>query len=181
MARSHGQKVGNVHKRRMSASQERVGELLDSLSGSDDRLWPFERWPPMRLRRSLTVGAVGGHGPIRYRVEEYEPGARVTFGFTRPKGFHGTHRFEVVADADGTILRHRIDMRLAGIALLSWPLVFGPLHDALMEDCLDKAEASLRGEAAPHPRWSLYVRSLRAVVRLVQGRRRRRGSPSSDS
>jgi hypothetical protein len=181
VARSHGLRVRNVHERRMSAPRERVGELLDSLSGSEDRLWPFESWPPMRLRPSLRVGAVGGHGPIRYRVEDYEAGVRVTFGFTGPRGFHGTHRFEVVADADCTILRHRIDMRATGMGLLSWPLVFGPLHDALIEDCLDKAEGGLKGETAPHLGWSRYVRILRAVVRLVQGRRRRRESASGDS
>jgi hypothetical protein len=163
--RRSGTRVENAHRRRMPASKEQVGELLDSLSSPGDRLWPSERWPPMCLDGPLGVGARGGHGPIRYLVEEYEPGSSVTFRFTAPKGFHGTHGFEVVRVGGGSELRHEIRMRVTGLARMGWPLVFGPLHDALMEDCLEKAEATLSGRAASPPRWPFSVRLLRALVR----------------
>ena len=179
VTRSGGKPVRNVHQRHISASREEVGGLLDSLSGTHDRLWPFENWPPMRLRGPLGVGAQGGHGPIRYRVEDYEPGVRVSFRFTSPRGFLGTHAFQVNGEDGSTVLRHIIDMRTTGAARLSWPLVFGPLHDALMEDCLDKAEAVLRGEVVPRPRWPSRVRVLRAVGRWLQRRgMKRRRAPS---
>ncbi|MFB6520879.1 hypothetical protein [Streptomyces sp. NPDC056401] len=46
---------------------------------ADDRLWPHGSWPAMRLDPCLSVGAKGGHGPIRYTVSAYEPGVRVSW------------------------------------------------------------------------------------------------------
>jgi len=75
----------------------------------------FPRWPAMQLDRPLGVGASGGHGPIRYRVEVYEPSRQVTFRFTAPQGFDGTHTFEVEpVGTDQTRLRHKVEMRLRG-------------------------------------------------------------------
>jgi hypothetical protein len=58
-----------------------VGALLGRLGSVDDRLWPKDRWPAMRLDRPLQVGARSGHGLIRYRVELFEPARRVRFRF----------------------------------------------------------------------------------------------------
>lgn len=55
-----------MHEGILRADGERVGHLVDSLaSGADDRLWPHGSWPAMRLDPCLSVGAKGGHGPIR--------------------------------------------------------------------------------------------------------------------
>ena len=83
----------NVHERVLSLTPAEVGAIVDSLASADDPLWPHDRWPPMRFDRPLTVGAIGGHGPIRYTVEEYEPGRMIRFRFTGPPGFHGGHGF----------------------------------------------------------------------------------------
>ncbi len=65
----------------------------------------------MRFDRPLQVGAVGGHGPIRYEVEEYTAGRVVRFRFTGPDGFHGTHRYEVTVLSQGeTSLQHVLEM-----------------------------------------------------------------------
>jgi hypothetical protein len=161
--------IRNVHERRYRASAGEVGTLLDSLASSGDRLWPHERWPAMRLRGPLAPGAAGGHGPIRYAVEAYEPGRLIRFRFTRPHGFNGTHAFVVRADNSGhTVLRHELVMNTSGAARVTWPVVFRPLHDALIEDALDKAGSAL-GEGQPPRRWSLRVRMLR---RVIQSRRR---------
>ena len=69
--------VHNIHQRRIAAPPARVGELLDTLASGKDRLWPHERWPPMKLDTPLGIGATGGHGPIRYVVEAYDPGVQV--------------------------------------------------------------------------------------------------------
>ncbi|MDQ3135435.1 MAG: hypothetical protein M3Q76_11655, partial [Acidobacteriota bacterium] len=64
----------NVHERILQSPFAAAGELIDKLASRDDLLWPRERWPAMKLDRPLGVGAKGGHGPIRYVVEAYEPG-----------------------------------------------------------------------------------------------------------
>jgi len=157
----------NVHEREIPAPAEAVGRLLDGLGTHPDPLWPEGPWPAMRFDRPLEVGALGGHGPIRYRVERYEPRRRVLFRFTGPPGLQGTHEFSVAEAPGGSFLRHAIEGRTSGAMRLSWPLVFRPLHDALIEDALDKAESTLTGIAVPGRPWSLRVRMLR---RLARGR-----------
>lgn len=191
--------VHNIHERRIAAPPARVGEILDTLASGNDRLWPHERWPPMKLDKPLGIGATGGHGPIRYVVEAYDPGVQVVFRFTGPAGFNGSHRYEVEgvkgessgrasehsegedqdADTDGsveggTVLRHVIEMKLSGPALITWPFLYRPLHDALMEDSLGKADADLTGQPEQSAAWSPYVRGIRYVFQLLRGRRRGR-------
>ena len=118
----------------------------------------------MRLDRPLQVGASGGHGPIRYTVESYEPGRAVNFRFLAPKGFVGTHGFSLARVSGGVSLSHTLSITAAGMASMSWAFVFRPLHDALIEDALSNAERVLTGSTTPVP-WSIYVRLLRFVAR----------------
>lgn len=156
--------VRNVHQRTLAADPVQVGTLIDGLASPDDRLWPRRTWPAMTLDRPLGVGAVGGHGPIRYTVEAYEPGRRVRFRFTAPRGFHGTHGFEAAPLGEGrTRLRHVVAMETVGWAVVTWPLVFRPLHDALIEDALDQAQRSLGLTTHPSP-WSAWVKALRWIL-----------------
>lgn len=162
--------VRNVHYRRLDAPAAKVGELIDSLASADDRLWPTDRWPPMQLDRPLGVGASGGHGPIRYTVKSYVPGQTVQFRFLQPEGFIGVHRFEAEPNDDGTTtLRHVIDMQVGGRAWLAWAIAIRPLHDALLEDALDRAERAL-GKSLPERDWSAWVK----FVRWAMQRRRNR-------
>jgi hypothetical protein len=157
--------VINTHERIIHAPRDTVAALLDGLASGADRLWPRDRWPAMRFDRPLGVGAIGGHGPIRYTVETYEPGTLVRFRFTMPKGFQGSHRFECeTVGVSKTRLRHVIEMEAKGPAVLTWPLMIRPLHDALIEDALDRAEAVAGAAPSPRP-WSRYVRFLRALLR----------------
>jgi len=156
--------ISNVHERVLTADPAHVGALIDSLTSPNDKLWPRRSWPAMKFDRPLGVGAVGGHGPIRYAVEAYEPGQRVCFRFTAPRGFNGTHGFEVeLLNGERTRLRHVLQMNTTGPAILTWPLVFRPLHDALIEDSLDQAERSL-GLAPESKGWSPVVKMLRWVI-----------------
>ena len=148
-------RIKNVHERVVPT--EAAG-LIDTLSADEDRLWP-EGWPPMKLDRPLGVGAKGGHGPVRYEVIEYEPGKRIVFEFDQngelSNGFAGTHRFEVLGAERGVCLRHEIDMDATVGAAIRWYTFVEPLHDALVEDALDRAEGVERS------RWSWRVRVLR--------------------
>lgn len=158
-----------MHERVLEASEQEVGGLIDGLAGPDDRLWP-RGWPPMRLDRPLAAGARGGHGPIRYTVSEHIPGRRVVFAFTAPRGLDGEHRFEALWAGLGlTCLRHTVTGSATGLMRLGWPLILRPLHDALLDDCLDGAERALCGQQLRSPMWSARVRLLRALLRRGGG------------
>jgi hypothetical protein len=118
----------------------------------------------MAFDTALGIGARGGHGPVRYVVEQYRPGREVVFRFTNPTGFRGTHRYRIEPTDDGCELEHVIEMDLSGAAMISWPLVFRPLHDALLEDSLDKVEAHLAGSEWHHREWSPLVQTLRKLL-----------------
>lgn len=167
--------VHNLHEREINAPAEEVGLLIDSLSSKTDRLWPRQEWPAMRLDGPLRVGAHGGHGPVRYTVTHYEPGRRVGFEFTAPTGFNGSHSFTAVPHAEGsTMLRHELVMTLSGIAMLTWPLFYRPLHDALIEESLDRAERAC-GDSPKRPaRRSLWTNILRAPLSAFIAVRRER-------
>lgn len=157
--------IVNIHERDFHTSLAKVGLSIDGLASPTDQLWPRDRWPAMRFDRPVQVGAIGGHGPIRYFVESYEAGGSISFRFTAPRGFQGTHRFEVKEVSSGTVrLRHIIEMRVVGFARLSWPIIFEPLHDALLEDSLDRAEAYLTSSPRKNSQWSAWVRLLRWVT-----------------
>jgi hypothetical protein len=157
-------KVLNTHERELNADYEQVSKLIDSLSSEDDLLWPGQCWPRMKFDHPIGVGAKGGHGPIGYVVEAYNPGQSISFCFTKPKGFNGFHKFDVVKRSKKPLLlRHTIEMELKGTALLTWPLVIRPLHDALLEDALSTAQVSL-GMAPRMRPWSLWVKIIRWIM-----------------
>lgn len=160
--------VVNVHTREIQASPSEMGAVVDSLSSHADALWPRESWPPMRFDRALGVGADGGHGPIRYRVEAYVPGQWVRFRFTAPRGFDGFHEYTVHPSVEhGAVLRHLLVMRVHGLARLTWPLAIRWLHDALIEESLDHAERTVTATIHHPPHRSRLVRLLRAVSTRV--------------
>ena len=158
--------IDNVHERTIEAPAATVGEVLDTLSSPDDRLWPRQAWPPMRFDAPLGVGARGGHAFVRYRVVGYRPGHRVEFAFDPRIGVDGFHAF-VVEPLDGRrcVLRHEMHADAHGVAALNWVLVVRALHDACVEDALDCAEHAATGAVARPARWSVGVRVLRRWVR----------------
>ncbi len=157
-------RVTNIHSRTYQVSSDKIGALMDTLSSNNDLLWPHKLWPRMKFDKPLSVSANGGHGPIRYFVEEYVTGKRIVFRFTGPNGFDGYHGYDVVElDNNTTELRETLKMKTHGMARLSWPLIFCPLHDALIEDSLSFAE--LRLNLTPTvTEWSLWVKLLRWLI-----------------
>lgn len=156
--------VVNVHQRLLYATLAQVGALIDSLASPADVLWPGRPWPRMKLDRPLAVGAVGGHGPIRYFVEAYTPGQSVRFRVTAPRGFDGWHGFEVLdATRAHCVLEHRIEMRARGRGLLTWALVIRRLHDACVEDLLSQAQRAVGNTPKAVP-WPAHVRLLHRLM-----------------
>ena len=157
-------RVLNVHRRVLVASPADVWARIETLGAPDDLLWPSDSWPRVRFDGPLRPGTRGGHGPIRYEVAGLEPGRKLTFRFLAPAGFDGTHAFELLPQTTGGCeLVHTIAMDVRGFARVSWPLVFRPLHDALLEDLLDRA-AALTGTLGEWAEWSAGVRVLRLLL-----------------
>lgn len=161
--------VRNLHIRCLP---DAPGALIDTLAGDTDRLWPHDAWPALRFDRPLGVGATGGHGPIRYHVIAHVPDRWVRFRFTAPRGFDGFHEFTTHEAADGsTELHHLLSMTVHGAARITWPAVWRPLHDALIEDSLDRAERHITGTVHSPTHWPWYVRLLRSIAaRLTMSR-----------
>lgn len=166
--------VFNIHRREVAATVDEVGSLIDSLATRGDRLWPHADWPAMRFEPpGISAGGVGGHGPVGYRVEHHEPGRSVTFRFTgRPRGLVGRHQYIVQATGDAScVLWHLTDITPQGALRLTWYTFWAPLHNALIEDSLDRAqslEVAARERAVTRSRWSLYVRGLRALASALR-------------
>jgi hypothetical protein len=159
--------VVNIHRRDIASPADRVGRLVDGLASDEDRLWPRDTWPAMRFDRpGLTVGATGGHGPIGYRVAFHEPSRSVTFEFTnRPAGLAGRHQYLVQpTGADRCTLWHITEVDATGLLRLTWAPIWAPLHDALVEDSLDRAQATETDDSGGRTHWSRYVRALRFVA-----------------
>jgi hypothetical protein len=156
--------IRNIHERVMHAPPTEVGTLIDGLASEHDRLWPSDRWPAIRLDRPLGVSASGGHGFIRYSVSDYEPGRRVEFRFDPRTGLAGRHWFEVGSREGRTTLRHTLEAAPRGRTRIAWPLIYQWLHDALIEDALDRAEMATAGRPVRARRWSPWVRLLRAAL-----------------
>ncbi|MCR9145135.1 MAG: SRPBCC family protein [bacterium] len=161
-------KVINIHERRVRTKRDLAAEVFESLATKRDRLWPRRKWPAIRLDASKAEHGRGGHGPIRYRVTEHRPGEKTIFEFEDAglsRGLEGRHYFELVQhDAEEFTARHVIEARLSGAALLFWPLVIRPLHDALVEDALDNFERATTESVARENRYSPYVKLLRAAI-----------------
>ena len=153
----------NVHERWLPVDAAEAGRLLDGLASDGDRLWPRRTWPQMRFDGPLAEGAVGGHGPIRYSIEAYEPGRRLCFRFEPQTGFEGRHWFEVTPHDGGVWLRHVLHGHAGWKGALQWSLAIRHLHDALVEDALDNAERVLTGSVKAPARWSPWVKLLRAM------------------
>jgi hypothetical protein len=161
--------IRNVHERVLDATPTEIGALIDGLASDGDRLWPIDRWPAIRLDRPLGVGASGGNGSIRYSVSEYEPGRRVRFRFDPRLGLIGHHEFAVATGDGRTTLRHALEAIPRGRMRIAWPLIVRWLHDALIEDALDRAETVTAGAPVRRRRWSPWVRLLRTAL---SGKRR---------
>ena len=135
--------------------------MLETLSTENDLVWPNEEWPAMKFKEGIKVGAVGGHGPIRYSVENYDPNSVIQFRFLRPLGFNGIHKFEVKElSSTQTEVTHFIDMKIDLRGTFIWLFSVKSLHNALVEDGLDKLENHFLDDKKL-TKWSLWVMILR--------------------
>lgn len=153
--------VINQHERRLVTSPEDAWRLIANLGGKHELLWP-QHWPAMRFDRPLGLGAVGGHGFVGYYVEQYSPPELIRFRFTAPKGVEGYHEFRVVREISSVRFRHTMRMRTHGWFTWLWLLAIRPIHDALLQDLMDRASTYSSGHEF-HSRWSPWVRFLRWV------------------
>jgi hypothetical protein len=157
--------MNNTHERTLNAPIDTLAPLIDQLTSSQDLFWPSSRWSAMKFDRPLAVGAIGGHGFIGYTVERYEPGRDITFRFTSPKGLNGMHRLMLEELPNGqTRVKHVIEASLEGPMVLGWTLAIRFLHDALVEDAMDRTEAWIAQREWKPRELSPYVKSLRWLL-----------------
>ena len=157
-------KITNVHKRIINQPIERVSELITKLATKDDVIWPYEKWPAIKFKEGLKVGSKGGHGLIRYTITKYDPSRSITFQFTKPNGFNGIHEFKLdELSYNQTEINHTIDVDTSFAATIQWFLFIRWLHDALIEDALDKVENHF-SEIEKKTEWSIYVKFWRWIL-----------------
>ena len=157
-------KVLNIHKRILNQPKSKVTELLKTLSTENDRIWPKEKWPEMKFKDGIKVGAKGGHGPIRYSVEKYIPNEIIQFGFSKPNGFNGVHKFEInELTNEKTQIKHTIDMITQGKGTLIWIFAIRSLHNALIEDGFDKLETNFSNNRKS-TEWNIWVKFIRKHI-----------------
>jgi len=157
-------KVLNVHKRIINQPKNDVAEILKTLATKNDKIWPKEIWPPMKFKDGIKVGAKGGHGPIRYSVEKYNPNKIIQFRFLKPNGFKGIHKFEInELSYEKTEIKHTIDIKTVGKGILIWILGIRSLHNALIEDGFDKLENNFL-ENQKSTEWNFWVKFLRKQI-----------------
>jgi len=157
-------KVLNIHKRTLNQPKEKVAELLKTLSTENDRIWPKEKWPEMKFKEGIKIGAKGGHGPIRYSIEKYNPNELIQFRFSKPNGFNGIHKFEINELSDQkTEIKHTIDMNTEGKGTLIWFFAICSLHNALIEDGFDKLENNFF-DNRKSTKWNIWVKFLRKYM-----------------
>ncbi len=154
-------KVLNIHTRIIDQPIKSIIPIFESLASQNDRIFPIEHWSKMKLFGAKKVGTKAGHGIIKYTISKYISGKIIQFEFTSPKGFKGHHKFELSAiDIDKTELTHVINMKTTGHGTFFWIFVIRWLHDALLEDCLDKVENHFLTTALKS-KWSPWVEILR--------------------
>jgi hypothetical protein len=153
----------NKHERIIKAAKEKIAEILDQIAIKEKSVWPSDRWPPIEFDRPLSIGALGGHGPIRYTVTDYRRGEYLECKFTSPIEFIGIHTFRIKEIEKNMIkITHMIDMKVKGKMKIIWPIAVRPLHDALLEDLFDNVEISVSTKPVLQ-KWSLWVRFLRKI------------------
>ena len=158
-------KVINIHTRNINQPKTKIAELFKTLSSKNDMILATDKWFPMILDNGLKIGSKGGHGPIRYTVQDYQPKKLVQFKFTKPDGFNGFHQFEITElENNMTELKHIIDMNTTIRASFLWFIAIRWLHDAYIEDAFDKVENNFV-TVKKVSKWNIWVKFLRNVLK----------------
>lgn len=158
--------VINIHMRIINQPIISVSKLLETLAKEDDKIWAREKWPAILFKDGLKIGSKGGHGIIRYKIIDYVEGKHIRFQFMKPKGFNGTHEFNIIGiNSNKVEINHVITMKTSGFAIFSWLFVIRWLHDALIEDAFDKIENQFSA-VKTITKYSVWVILLRAYYKL---------------
>ena len=158
-------RILNIHKRAFLESKDEVSKIFASLSGDNDQVWPTEKWPRMIFENGLKEGEIGRHGIVKYSVNKFIPSRLIEFTFIEPKEFKGIHKLELNEVEENKIeLKHTIDADLSIRGIFLWYFAIKWLHDALLEDCLDKVENHFLAEKKK-TKWNFWVKFLRRILK----------------
>ncbi|WP_330179724.1 SRPBCC family protein [Nocardia sp. NBC_01503] len=161
--------IWNIHQRELPVPAQQVGTLLDTVAEPGNSVWPADHWPALTMDQPLRVGADGGHGTIRYACTAYEPGRAVEFTFAPSMPFVGAHTFEIVDRGEnGCVIRHLVVAQARETrGWLLWTLAIRWLHDAVIEELLDRVATEVGCPPIEPARWSPWVRMLRRSLDRV--------------
>ncbi|WP_144573807.1 hypothetical protein [Brevibacterium jeotgali] len=157
----------SIHRRVTDGGLAEAAELLSQIASGDDTLWPTWRWPALLLDNGLEVDSLGGHGSVRYRVADIES-HRVRFVFTSAGPFAGEHTFLIAQAEPGAVeWMHHLDI---SSSLRPWAMrQVIRLHDGLLEDLFDTAQARMAGRPVRprplSPGFALLQRAYRMLER----------------
>jgi len=158
-------KVLNIHKRIIDQPKLEMSKLFETLSSKEDKMLAINKWPPMKLDKGLQVGSKGGHGLIGYFVTKYKEGEFIQFQFTKPRGFNGIHEFKITElDDSKTEIKHIVDVTASGVGIFTWSIAIRWLHDAYIEDALDRVENHFLTDKKK-TEWNLWVKFLRKILK----------------
>jgi len=160
-------KVTNIHSRKLKQSKAQVQALFKTLATTEDKIWPYENWPAIRFDDVIKIGTKGGHGRVRYSIIDFNEGENITFQFSKPDGFIGTHELYIKAiDTNVTEITHEINMNTSTVkATFLWITIIRWLHDALIEDAFDKMENCFSEEKNKKTEHSFWVKLLRGAYK----------------
>jgi hypothetical protein len=101
---------------------------------------------------------------MKYFVTDNQQNNSITFQFDL-KGFDGFHKFKLTELETGkTELLHIIEMNTNGFSTIKWSLAIRWLHDAYIEDALDKVENYFTKDKKSSE-WSWWVKILRKIMK----------------
>ena len=101
--------ITNVHERVLDAPPTEIGTLTDGLASDDDRLWPSDCWPPIRLDRPLGSGRREDTDRSAIRSATSSRGRHVRSRFDPWLGLVGHHELELATRAGRATLRHTLE------------------------------------------------------------------------
>ncbi len=157
--------VINVHERTVNQPKARVSKLLETMATANDKIWPRENWPAIKFKDGLKIGSYGGHGPIKYKIIEYDLGNAIHFEFLKPSKFKGYHKFEIFdLEHSKTKVVHSLQMKTFGLGTLYWVFAIRWLHDALIEDAFNKIENEFSINMKM-TKWGFWVKFLRLALK----------------
>lgn len=158
-------KIFKIHQR-FYKNNPILMNIIPQLCSPNQTIWPIENWPALQFNDGVKLEAHGGVATIRYRISEILPNSKIVFSFTTPKQFNGIQRFDVnPIGLNMTEFKHTTEIVVGLKGYIYWHSIIKWLHNALMEDMLNKISGKVAGEEI-QTSYNLWVKTLRFFLKI---------------